>query len=217
MGRLSTTLILFFVVLSTPRWAAAQDLRAPQARQGYYVGAGFRSGVSTAEADAETIGSLGTLTHFNLWVRFGEKPLPQFGVGLAIGGGVESNDVWSVGSGGLLLDLQFEPFKDLDLAVRGSIGVGGGGISRVNEADEREDDPSFMFGPIGVLGISYDWFPFYDASSYASGGFGLTFFVEGRYFPGGDLTTGGGFAGIELFWWTGLPKRKLELPLEKAF
>lgn len=210
--------VFFFLVLVVgPQWARAQDLRAPRARQGYYIGGGLRSGIAAAEADADSVGSLGTLTHFGLWLRFGQKPLPWLGVGLALGGGTEANEDWSVGSGGLLLDLQLEPFSTLDLAVRGSIGVGGGGISRANEADETEDDPSFMFGPIYAVGLSYDWFPFYDGSSSSSGGAGITFFVEGRFFPGGDLTSGGGFAGIEIFWWTGLPKRKLELPLDQAF
>lgn len=197
--------------------ASAQELRLPAPRQGYYLGGGLRSGVASARAEAESVGGFGTLTHFGGFFRFGQKALPWLGVGLALGGGSESNDDWSVAYSGLLLELQAEPFDGLDLAFRGSVGVGGGSVSRSDLTQETDDDPGFMFGPMYQVGLSYDWFPFYNDKANGSGGTALTFFVEGRFFPGGDVTTGGGFVGIEVTWWTGLDRRKLELPVDEAF
>lgn len=205
------------LAVATSTSAQAQDLRAPAPRQGFYLGGGLRSGVAAAAADADAVGDFGTLTHFGGFFRFGQKPLPWLGVGLALGGGSESNDDWSVGYGGLLFELQVEPFESLDLALRGGVGVGGGSASRMDLTLETEEDPGFMFGSMYQLGVSYDWFPFYDSKAYSSGGTALTFFVEGRFFPGGDVTTGGGFIGVEITWWTGLDKRKLELPVDEAF
>lgn len=194
-------------------WARAQELRPPEARQGYYIGGGLRTGVSGADAD--DLGGLGTLTHFGGLLRVGQMAFPWLGFGIALGGGTDTNETWSIGLGALLLEAQVEPF-DFDLAFRVSAGVAGGTASRVNEV-ELEDDPDFLFGSLYSVGVSYDWFPFYDRKSYSSGGPAFTFFLEGRYFPGGDVTTAGGFFGVEFTWWTGLDKRKLELPVEKAF
>lgn len=205
-------LLLHSVIGSAP--AHAQELRTPAARQGYYLGGGLRYGISAADAD--NVGDLGALSHLGFMFRLGQKPTPWFGVGLQLGGGGDTNDVWTLGYGHLMLDLQLEPF-DFDLAFRASAGLGGGPISRVDEASEQIDDPEFMFGAMFAAGVSYDWFPFYDPKAFGSGGPALTFFLEGRFFPAGDVTTGGGFVGIEFTWWTGLDRRKLELPLEKAF
>ena len=90
-------------------------------------------------------------------------------------------------------------------------------MSAVGGQTLRDDDAQYMFGPLFSAGLSYDWFPFHDPKSYRSGGFALTFLLEGRYLPGGDITTGGGFLGVELTYWFGLDKNKLELPVEEAF
>ena len=193
--------------------AEAQELRMPEARQGYYLGGGLRSGITTAEAD---VGGFGALTHLGASFRFGQMATPWLGLGLALGGGAEGNDDWTLGYGFLQTEGQLKPF-DFDLAVRLAAGVGGGGVSRVDESESSDDDPDLMFGPMFTAGLSYDWFPGYDASRYESGGFAFSFFAEARFFPGGDVNAGGGFIGVELTWWTGLDKRKLDLPIEEAF
>lgn len=213
MGRLVIAAVLFIGALGA-RTASAQELRAPRARQGYYIGAGLRTGVTAAEN--ENVGSFGALTHFGGVVRFGQMTLPWLGLGISGGGGNEQNGDWSLGYGGLQLEVQVEPF-DLDLAFRIAAGVAGGRASRIDEAEAQEDDPDFFFGSSYAVGVSYDWFPFYTPSRYDSGGLALTLFAEGRYTPGGDVNLGGGFLGVEVTWWTGLPKRKLALPVEQAF
>ncbi len=207
---------LFIAALLLAAGSAHADelLRLPAARQGYFLGGGLRTGVTAA--DNENVGGFGSLTHVGGLFRFGQMTYDWLGFGLAIGGGTEGNDDWTVGYGGLLLEAQWVPF-DIDLALRVSAGVGGGGVSRVRVEDERANDPSFMFGSMYALGLSWDWFPFHDRQKPNSGGFAVTFFAEGRYFPGGDVTLGGGFVGIETTWWSGLPKKKLLLPVEEAY
>ena len=207
-------IIAIVIALFRAPEASGQELRPPEARQGYYLSGGIRSGLSVG--DAIEVGDLGSLNHFGLQFRVGQKALPWLGFGLTVGTSFDGNDDWVLSYGHLLLEIQLEPFP-IDLAVRGSVGVGGGSISRMDESEEREDDPSFMFGSMYALGLSYDWFPFRKRSSLSSGGGALTFFVEGRYFPGGDVNLGGGFIGIEFTWWTGLDKRKLDLPPDAAF
>ena len=210
-------LVAFALLIAWPsaRSAAAQELVSPEARQGYYVGGGLRSGM--AAADGLNVGGLGALTHFGGWFRVGQKALPWLGLGLSFGGGNESNDDWRFGYGGLLVEADFEPFPALDLAIRVGTGVGGGGLSRQDPGLESDDDPGFAFGPLVSFGVSYEWFPLYQPGRYDSGGLGLGAFVEGRFFPGGDVTSGGGFIGLEFTYWTGLPDRKLVLPVEEAF
>lgn len=194
--------------------ARAQLLVEPEARQGYYIGGGLRFGVTSADSD---VGAFGTQFYNGGLLRFGQKPLPWLGFGLSIGGGNQANDDWVVGYGGLMLEAEIEPFADLDLAIRLGAGAAGGGVDRKDDRLETDDDPSFAFGSMFSAGLVYEWFPFYDPKSYRSGGFGVGFVAEGRLFPGGDITAGGFFLGIETTWWTGLPKRKLDLPADLAF
>ncbi|MBX2813466.1 MAG: hypothetical protein KTR25_16740 [Myxococcales bacterium] len=209
-------LLTFFVplILLNSGIASGQSLIDPAARQGYYIGTGVRIGNSIG--DSEDVGDLGQLSHFGFAFRGGQKPLPWLGLGLLLSSGGDTNDDWESALGGLMLEVQIEPFP-FNLAFRGAIGVAGGSISRTRVEDETDDDPSFMFGSNYIVGISYDWFPFYNSKAYRSGGGALTFFAEGRLFPGGDVTLAGGFVGVEFTWWTGLNKRKLRLPVEKAF
>lgn len=211
--RASTLLVLMILPWQGAQAVFAQELREPDARQGYYLGGGLRSGLTTAEAD---VGNFGALTHFGGLLRFGQMATPWLGLGLALGGGGEGNDDWSMTYGILVAEGQFQPW-DIDLAFRLGAGVAGGGVSRVDEAEASDDDPDLVFGPMFSAGLSYDWFPFYDSQGYDSGGTSFSFFAEARYFPGGDVNSGGAFLGVEVTWWTGLNKRKLELPVDQAF
>lgn len=205
-----------FLVISahTIPTAYGQKLVPAAARQGYYIGANLRAGVSTGEAD--NIGDLGTFNRSGFGFRLGQKTLPWLGLGINAEFDGLTNDNWSISNGKLMLEVQIEPLP-INLALKGSVGAGGGSISRTDTDLETDDDPSFMFGSVYALGISYEWFPFYKKETYNSGGLGISAFAEGRFFPAGDVTLSGILIGIELTWWTGLDRRKLALPVEEAF
>ncbi|MCK6547977.1 hypothetical protein L6R52_19155 [Myxococcota bacterium] len=196
--------------------ARAQDLLRPEARQGYFIGGGLRGGFFSISD--EDLGSLGGFAGFGGQFRLGQMSTEKLGFGLVIGGGSQSNATWKGGGGGLLLEGQLRPMADLDLAIRVGLGIGGMGLSRVDPATETDDDPSGGAGALYSLGISWDWFPFFDrAEGDRTGGFALTPFAEAQVFPTSDLMTFSFVIGIETTWWSGVPDNKLELPPEEAF
>ena len=200
--------------------ASAQDaqveLLEPKARQGYYVGGGLRT--LSMVVDDDEIGSLGGMVGFGVSLRFGQKVNEWFGLGLAVGFGGGGNADWTTGGGGLTLELQVQPWQKTDIAFRLGIGVAGLSIARVDDADETDDDPSGTVGSIYTIGASYELFPWYEAEKYESGGLAFSFFVEGQFNPGlGGVTSVGAVIGIEITWWSGLNRNKLDLPVDAAF
>ena len=208
------------MVVTAGGTARAQDtqveLLKPKARQGYYLGGGPR--LLSLVVDDEDLGSLGGLFGFGVAFRFGQKVNEWFGLGLVLSGGGASNEDWSVGGGGLLLEAQLQPWQQTDLAFRLGIGVFGFGVSRVDSALETDDDPEGTFGAVYTVGASYELFPWYSAADYDSGGTAFSFFVEGQFSPGlGGVTSIGAIIGVEFTWWSGLNRNKLDLPVDAAF
>lgn len=217
-------LLALVLLLVTAGPAQAQDesqdgeveLLKPRARQGYYLGGGPR--VLTLAVDDEDFGGLGGMLGFGGSLRFGQKVLDWLGLGLMFTGGVAGNEDWGFSGGGLLLEVQAQPWVETDLAFRFGIGVSGFGVSRADANAETDDDPSGTVGAMYLLAFSYELFPFYEAEKYESGGLAFSFFVEGQITPGlGGLTSYGASIGIELTWWSGLSRNKLDLPVDAAF
>lgn len=192
--------------------ARAEDeeivLLPPEARQGYFIslgGAGMVNVNQSTEDDVDTVYG----SYYNL--RLGQLVTEWLGFGLQFSGGFGEDGPgrWSVGFGGLQLDAHVVPTDKL--AVR--IGVGAGGLS-ATDAESRDGALKGTGGAYYSAGVSYDWFPFYDKGS---GGFGVTPLAQAMWFPGalwdGYLFT----VGVEMTWWSGLPKNQLDLPIDEAF
>jgi hypothetical protein len=195
--------------------ATAQELLPPEGRQGYYLGGGLRAGLLAGkEAD---VGSLGVAPSTSGVFRLGQMSTDWLGFGLRTGGGLFKTEEWEVGLGGLSLEAQLLPAPSLDLALHVSVGIAGAGLTRVDEAKVREDDPMGGAGALYTVGVSYDLFPFRERDSLESGGAALTFFVEGQLLDAGDLVVGGVFAGVDVYYWFGLARNKLDLPTDAAF
>lgn len=208
-------LFAFALLVVAPTSASAQDLLRPAARQGYYLGGGIRQAAMFTDTDAA--GNLGFMMGGAFALRAGQMVDDLIGFGLAITSGGGSNDDWTGGYGGLLLEVQLTPLSTDDFAIRGGVGIGGLFIGRADESMEREDDPSGTAGSLYTLGVSYDLFPFYDKGSSDTGGFAFTGFLEGMLLPGGSVTTGGVLLGLEITYWFGFQKNRLELPNAEAF
>lgn len=207
--------MLFATVLGAGFDAQALDLEKPKARQGYYVGTGLRLALGTASG--EDLGSLGTVTGFGFGFRFGEMATENFGLGLAFGGGGGGNEDWTVGGGNLSLEFMYTPVEALNLAIRSSIGLGFVSTARIDENAETEDDPQGGLGALYTVGASYDFFPFYEEDQYESGGWALTAFADLQFLPAGEVTTKSFILGVEITWWSGLDRNKLDLPTAEAF
>lgn len=200
-------------LLLTGATAAAQDataeveLKPPQARQGYYIGGGlasmFNQNLRTEEEDTPTTSGGGG------YLRFGQMIDDWIGAGFWIGGGGTGDERYSSGFGGLMLDLQLVPWDHL--AVH--LGIGAGGLS-LTDSESDSDELMGTGGGYYMLGLSYDWFPFYEGGS---GGFSVTPTVQLQYLPGQIFDGFVGVVGVELLWWTGLEKNKLDLSVEEAY
>jgi hypothetical protein len=199
-------------VVSIAETARAQDLLAPAGRQGYYVGGGLRSG--GVDMHSETAGNLGLMGGSGFVLRAGEMAGDLFGFGLALAACGGGNKDWGGGWAGLLLDLQLVPMENL--ALRGGIGLGGLGVGRANKNLMKKNDPTGSGGSIYTLGLSYDYFPFWEKGD-DSGGFSLSFFIEAQLVPGSSVIAGAMFMGIEVNYWFGLAANKLALPNDRAF
>lgn len=192
--------------------ASAQTLVKPAGRQGYYLGGGLRQGAM--DMISETAGNLGFMTGGAFTLRLGQMAGEEFGFGLVVYSAGGSNDNWTGGLGGLQLEGQYIIFPNL--ALRGAIGFAGLGVGRVKEEEEREDDPSGTAGTLYTLGVSYDWFPWWEPED-RSGGFAFTVFIEGALLPGSELTAFGILSGIEVNYWFGIGDNKLDLDPDEAF
>ncbi len=203
--------------LGVSQTAQAQELKLqePAPRQGYYIGGGLRSYMGGGSADK--VGSLGFMNGFGFAFRFGQMATEKLGLGLFISAGGSANKTWSVGGGNLSLEVMFKPLKSDDLALRGSIGLGAFGAARVEESQETEDDPSGGLGALYTIGASYDLFPWYEKDKYESGGFAFTGFGELQFLPTDEVWTLNFVVGLEVTYWFGLAKNKLELPADEAY
>ncbi len=191
-------------VIWFPQPLAAQELELtpPAARQGYFIGGGvtsvFNSNFRTTDDDT------GNLTGGAGHVRLGQMTTDWLGFGLQIGGGGASAGNFSTGYGGLMLDVQLVPFDHLGI----HLGVGAGGLS-LTDTESDSDELEGTGGGYYSVGLTYDWFPFYDSGS---GGLSVTPIAQFQYMPGTIFDATMLTFGLEILWWSGLPNNKLLFP-----
>jgi hypothetical protein len=184
----------------------AQTLEAPRGRQGYYLGLGGHGALSRSweegRADSLGFGGVGTL-------RLGQKVGRRLGFGLQIDMGSSAGDGQRATLGGLSMAAQWELVGNL--AVHGGVGIGFVSLddTRITDEDTRGGGGAYY-----LLGASYDWFP---RRQRLTGGWSLAPTVQVRLLPGDDLTAGALFAGIDLLYWSGLPRHQLDLPHGQAY
>lgn len=187
------------------RAARAQVLETPDGRQGYFLVVGPAFTLNKEWMDNE---------HYGLWpgydvgLRFGQMVTRHFGLGLMVHNGAAKGDGQTAGTFGLGLEAQVEVARRL--AVHGAAGVE---TISVRADDGKDKSLRGTAGAGYTLGVSYSWF----LTHKLSGGWALTPRVDFRYVPG---TTSSGFTtlvGLQIAWWTGLPRNQLELPASEAY
>lgn len=209
----SQTLVISLCLLMAAPAFAQDDLTEevelvlPAPRQGYWIGAGY-GGIANFNFQKEGDDSGALLGHGG-HLRIGEMVTGWFGIGLQFGGGVAANSDFDTAFGGVVLDVQLVPIDHL--AVHG--GVGAGGLA----ATDLTDDEAGLLGTGGgfyMVGVSYDWFPFWDAGS---GGFSLSPQIQVQYLPGNLFEAYVVVASLDVTWWSGLEKNKLDLDIDEAY
>jgi hypothetical protein len=131
----------------------------------------------------------------------------RFGLGLQIHSGGTRGQGQRAALFGLGVEGQWELARHL--AIRGGVGLDTVSITTVAGGD---DSARGTVGSGYSLGVSYDWF----FTRGQSGGWAVTPVAQARYVPG-DTQVLVGTVGVELSWWSGLPRNQLELPPSEAF
>lgn len=182
-----------------PRLAEAQTLELPRPRQGYYVGGGLGLVGAKVWDDGEPM-KLGSGSAITL--RTGEMLTTHLGLGLSIDTLGATVGKYSASWAGLALEGQWEFMENLSL--RGSAGLA---FLVLDDTSDPDADLRGSYGTGYTLGLSYDWF-FHKAKP--SGGWSLQPILLCRYLADDPITSVTGLVGIEVLYWTGLPKNQLK-------
>jgi hypothetical protein len=185
--------------------ALGQVLEPPRSRQGYYFALGYQLALTHPTEDGE---SWGVWPGGNLSLRFGQLITRRFGMGLQINSGSTKGQGQQAAAGGLELEGQWELARNL--AVHGGVGIDVVSLSTVNGSDKKSR------GTVGSgysLGLGYDWF----FGQRLTGGWAATPTVTARFVPGTTASAFIGLVGVQISYWTGLPRNQLELPPGEAF
>jgi len=187
------------------RRAEAQSIEPPSAHQGYYVGVGYQ--VSAVKVWEDNY-SFGVWRGAELSLRFGQLVTRRFGLGLQFHFGSAKGDAQTASLFGMELEAQWELVRNLVIHA-------GAGVDTLSIRADGVPNASLR-GTAGsgyILGLGYSWF----FTHRLTGGWAATPRLEARYVPGDTSSAFIGTIGVELCWWSGLPRNQLELPPSEAF
>jgi hypothetical protein len=195
-------LALTTAVLATgaARGAGAQTLRAPEARQGFYVSAGAGANALAAWDKGERDGTAPGLAYT---IRLGEMLTDRWGLGLAIEGGSGARAGITTQIAGLTLEVQARLWRHL--AAHAGVGLG---VASAKDPLRIGDETHGTYGSLLTAGLSYDAF----VTRRPTGGWALTPSCGLRAVPGGDVSAIAGVVTLSVSWWSGLPARELRAP-----
>ncbi len=192
-----TALVIVGLALAAGRDVRAQTLRAPEARQGFYVSAGAGA-IAVAAWDKGKPDPTAAGPTFT--IALGEMLTDRWGLGLAIDDGSASRRGVTTGLGGLTLEAQARLWRHL--AAHAGIGVGG---ATAKDPARVGDETHGTYGMLVTAGLRDDLF----FTRRASGGWALTPGCGLRAVPGGDVGSIAAVCTVSLSWWSGLPAREL--------
>ena len=185
--------------------ARAQVLEPPRPRQGYYVAVGYHLALNQNWEDGE---SWGVWRGGDLTIRLGQMLTRRFGLGLEIHFGGTSGQNQKAALGGLAVEGQWELARNL--ALHGGAGLD---VVSLSSADGHDRTTRGTVGSGYFLGLGYDWF----FGHRLTGGWAATPSVEARFVPGNTASAFIGTVGVQLSYWTGLPRNQLDLPPDEAY
>lgn len=185
------------LAMAAGRGAAAQTLRDPEARQGFYISAGAGA---QALASWDKGARDGTAAGAAYTLHFGEMLSERWGLGLGIEAGTASRAGITTGMFGLTLEAQAALWRHLALHA-------GAGMGAASAEDPLRvgDETHGTYGSLLTLGLSYDAF----FTRRPSGGWAVTPACQLRAVPGGDVSALAAVVTVSVSWWSGLPGREL--------
>ena len=199
----AATLVLA-IVCGMAQPARAQALEPPRGRQGYYLALGPHFALNQHWENGR---DWRPWAGYDVSLRVGQMVTRRFGLGLQLHYGGSSGQGQRATLYGLTVEGQWELARHL--AVRGGVGLDAVSIATVGATD---DSVRGAAGAGYLLGVSYDWF----FTRRQTGGWAVTPVAQVRLVPG---KTDGlvGTVGVEISYWTGLPRNQLDLPPSEAF
>ena len=90
----------------------------------------------------------------------------------------------------------------------------GFGVVSLDDLSEEGEPLRGVYGAAYSVGLSYDWF---FTCRRQTGGWAVTPVAQLRGIPGGSISAWSGFFGVEISYWSGLPKNQLELSADAAY
>jgi hypothetical protein len=206
--RLSLLLFVLAGALLASGPARADLLSKPNPMQGYYFGIGATGSMAGLHTD-----KTGWLSPFfgpggSFHVGQGITENLALGVSLGTVYTLNSNYAAVIGHFGIELKWRFSG----NLFVRPLIGFGLGDLSR-RKSRLKKIIPAVT----GTYSAAFGYDHFIEVRRWGSGGFAVTPIVWFGAKNGTSLTVLQGGIGVEITWWTGLPKNQLQLPLDAAY
>lgn len=200
------TISLVLAGVASSGLAGAQELQKPRPRQGYFVTFGVLGAVEHNREDGEGLGVWGGYANS---LRLGQMITPRLGAALSIDVGAAEGDGQASTIVGAGLEGQYEVADNL--ALRAGVGLG---VIALDDLTQDDEPLRGVYGAAYTVGVSYDWF--FTCRRF-TGGWAVTPVAEARVIPGSDISAFAAFVGVELSYWSGLPKNQLELSVEEAF
>jgi hypothetical protein len=198
---------LVSALLLAPAVSLAAELVPPAPRQGYFVSAGPALVLGLARDDSRHQHL--TYPGGSFDVRLGQMVTEWLGFGLRLDLGQGRTSQRQAALGGIGVDLQVVPWRDLALHA----GAGVGYWQSKSRLDSTEPSRG-VGGAYYSFGATYDVFL---TRASRSGGVAITPGVFVKVLPGDSYGTVVWWGGLELSWWSGLDKQALELPPDQAF
>ncbi len=188
--------------------ARADLLSKPDPMQGYYLGVGVEGSSSTVYSD-ET-GWLKSFFGPGGTIHVGQGIAENLALGLNVAAGFERNRDRTLLVGQFGIELKWRFYRSF--FVRPALGFGFTDPTR-----RKQDLEKILPGVTGSYSIEFGYDYFASVRGSGSGGLALNpvFFVNAK--NGTSLTAVQWGIGIEVTFWTGLPKNQLILPVEKAY
>jgi len=205
-ARAIAALVVLGALGTAPR-VQGQELEDPGPHQGYYLALGGHGDVVLARQKDGGWRDPWWGGHGDL--RLGQAIYDRLDLGIAFGAGSGVEDGYRAVFGHVSLEVQLRPVEPLFFRL--GIGMGFADVSRTAAG---LDAVIGRYGADFTVAVGYDFFPGHKGQS---GGFAITPVVGFRAGPGGQLGTYAVFVGLEISFWTGLSRDRLELPVEDAY
>ncbi len=207
--RLALTALVVALFL-TGMSVRAQTLADPGPRQGYYFGLGAELLVDGTYTDIDDIGWVGPHVGPYGALHVGQGILDTLAIGLHLGAGTAWDGDRRLVHGNVSFEAKWSFFENLFL--RPSIGFGFVDVTR------RKSGLPKVYSDVGGryhLAVGYDFFPFHRSGE--SGGVAVTPTIWASYSNATNLHSVTGGVGLEITFWTGLPKNQLNLKGDEAY